>query len=121
MAQARDLTLHAADVGDQSARGEAGTNRLRQRDDSLNRGGQHHEAGATHGVFRRVADLVAPGLGPKLQAILGLARPQHDATGESTMPRGLRHRAAEQSWRQDGKLLKHSPTKSRAPAVVEPG
>ena len=121
VAEACDLALHAAHVGDERARGQARADRLRQRDDLVDRGGEHDEAGAAHRLLRGVAHLVAPGLGAQPHAVLGPARPEHDAAREAALARGLGHRAAEQTGGQDGELFEHPFHKNPGRRIVEPG
>jgi hypothetical protein len=83
VAEAADLALHAAHVGDEGAGGEVGGDLLDQRDDAVHGRGDDDQVGALDRGLGRVGDGVAPRLplscrrvsGRRAQRVIFLAAP----------------------------------------------
>lgn len=104
VAEAGDLALHAAHVSDESAGREIRRDLSGERDDLIDGGGDHDEAGAADGFAGRIGDGVAPRLFAELEARFGAAGPEHDPRGDAVDAGGAGDRATEESGGENREL-----------------
>lgn len=109
VAEAADLALHAADVGDDAAGRQGGGDLRHQRSDLVDRGADDHQLGRPRGVRRGVGHRIAPRLTLQLQPGLGPAGPEGQVPCGAIVSHGPGHGGAEQAGSEDGDAVEHVP------------